>query len=258
VNRLAGRVALVTGAGAGLGRATCLAFASGGAAVIVADRDAEGAAETVSLIEREGGSAVSVETDVTRASDCESMVAEATSRFGRLDFAYNNAGMGGEGLPTHGTTLAHWDALMAVNLTGVFLSMKYEIPAMLESGAQHEPIGAAIVNTSSIRGLVSYPDLSAYTASKHAVFGLTKSAALEYADKGIRINAVCPGVVKTALVKQSYARMPGFEERSLALHPVGRFGEPGEIAATVVWLCSDEASYVTGAGLVVDGGWVAQ
>jgi NAD(P)-dependent dehydrogenase (short-subunit alcohol dehydrogenase family) len=207
---------------------------------------------TVSLIEREGGSAVSVEIDVTQTSDCELMVTVATSRFGRLDFAYNNAGMGGEGLPTHETTLAHWDALMAVNLTGVFLSMKHEIPAMLETG------GGAIVNTSSIRGLVSYPDLSAYTASKHAVLGLTKSAALEYVDKGIRINAVCPGVVKTALVKQSYARMPGFEERSLALHPVGRFGDPEEIAATVVWLCSDDASYVAGAGLVVDGGWVAQ
>ena len=252
MSRLATKVALVTGGGAGLGRATCLAFAAESAAVVVADRDAEGAAGTVSLIERKGGSAVSVETDVTQASDCERMVAEATSRFGRLDFAYNNAGMGGEGLPTHETTLVHWDALMAVNLTGVFLSMKYEIPAMLETG------GGAIVNTSSIRGLVSYPDLSAYTASKHAVFGLTKSAALEYADKGIRINAVCPGVVKTALVEQSYARMPGFEERSLALHPVGRFGEPEEIAATVVWLCSDEASYVAGAGLVVDGGWVAQ
>lgn len=242
----------MTGGGAGLGRATCLAFAADSASVVVADRDAEGAAGTVSLIEREGGSAVSVETDVTQISDCERMVAEATSRFGRLDFAYNNAGMGGEGLPTHETTLAHWDALMAVNLTGVFLSMKHEIPAMLETG------GGAIVNTSSIRGLVSYPDLSAYTASKHAVFGLTKSAALEYAAKGIRINAVCPGVVKTALVKQSYARMPGFEERSLALHPVGRFGEPEEIAATVVWLCSDDASYVAGTGLVVDGGWVAQ
>jgi NAD(P)-dependent dehydrogenase (short-subunit alcohol dehydrogenase family) len=220
--------------------------------VVVADRDGEGAAQTVALIEAEGGTAVPVEADVTRASDCERMVAEATSRFGRLDFAYNNAGMGGEGLPTHETTLAHWDALMAVNLTGVFLSMKHEIPAMLENG------GGAIVNTSSIRGLVSYPDLSAYTASKHAVFGLTKSAALEYADKGIRINAVCPGVVKTALVERSYALMPGFEERSLALHPVGRFGEPEEIAATVVWLCSDDASYVVGVGLVVDGGWVAQ
>ncbi len=246
------RVALVTGGGAGLGRATCLAFAADGAAVVVADRAAESAAMTVSLIEREGGSAVSVEIDVTQTSDCELMVTVATSRFGRLDFAYNNAGMGGEGLPTHETTLAHWDALMAVNLTGVFLSMKHEIPAMLETG------GGAIVNTSSIRGLVSYPDLSAYTASKHAVLGLTKSAALEYVDKGIRINAVCPGVVKTALVKQSYARMPGFEERSLALHPVGRFGDPEEIAATVVWLCSDDASYVAGAGLVVDGGWVAQ
>jgi NAD(P)-dependent dehydrogenase (short-subunit alcohol dehydrogenase family) len=199
-DRFAGKVALVTGGGAGLGRATSLAFAADGASVVVADRDGEG----------------------------------------------------GEGLPTHETTLAHWDALMAVNLTGVFLSMKHEIPAMLENG------GGAIVNTSSIRGLVSYPDLSAYTASKHAVFGLTKSAALEYADKGIRINAVCPGVVKTALVERSYALMPGFEERSLALHPVGRFGEPEEIAATVVWLCSDDASYVVGVGLVVDGGWVAQ
>lgn len=252
MTRFADRVALVTGGGDGLGRATCLAFAADGARVVVAERDAGAGAETVALIEADGGTAAFVETDVTRAADCGRMVAEAMSRFGRLDCAYNNAGMGGEGLPTHETTQAHWDALMAVNLTGVFLSMKHEIPAMLETG------GGSIVNTSSIRGLISYPDLSAYTASKHAVLGLTKAAALEYADRGIRINAVCPGVVKTALVKRSFARIPGFEERALALHPVGRFGTPEEIAATVLWLCSDGSSYVAGAGLVVDGGWVAR
>ncbi len=251
-NRFANEVAVVTEGGAGLGRATSLAFAADGAAVVVADRDGESAAQTVALIDAEGGTAAPVEADVTQASDCERMVAVATCRYGRLDYGYNNAGMGGEGLPTHETSLTHWDALMGVNLTGVFLSMKHEIPAMLETG------GGAIVNTSSIRGVISYPDLSAYTASKHAVLGLTRAAALEYADKGIRINAVCPGVVRTALVAQSYARMPGFEERSLALHPIGRFGAPKEIAATVLWLCSQDASYVTGNGLVVDGGWVAQ
>jgi NAD(P)-dependent dehydrogenase (short-subunit alcohol dehydrogenase family) len=251
-NRFAGKVAVVTGGGAGLGRATCLAFAADGAAVVVADRDGESAARTVALIAADGGTAVPVEADVTRGSDCQAMVGEAMSRYGRLDYGYNNAGMGGEGLRTHETTLAHWDALMAVNLTGVFLSMKYQIPAMLQTG------GGAIVNTSSIRGFVAYPDLSAYTASKHAVLGLTRAAALEYAGQGIRINAICPGVVMTALVAQSYARMPGFEERSMALHPVGRFGKAEEIAATVLWLCSEESSYVAGNGLLVDGGWVAQ
>ena len=250
----------MTGGGSGLGRAAALAFAAEGAGVVVADLDGDSAAETVALIEDEdedkdedaGGGAEPVEADVTRAPDAERMVGVAMSRFGRLDCAYNNAGMGGEGLPTHQTTLAHWDALMAVNLKGVWLSMKYEIPAMLAGG------GGAIVNTSSIRGLVSYPDLSAYTASKHAVLGLTKAAALEYGNEGIRINAICPGVVKTALVEKSFARIPGFEERALALHPVGRFGTPEEVAATVLWLCSDAASYVHGNGLVVDGGWVAQ
>ena len=248
--RFQGKVALITGSASGIGRATALRIAREGGSVLCADVQAEGVEQSAKLARELGAEAEARICDVSDPAQVAASVAACIDRFGRLDALCNIAGI----LRfdhTHELALEDWNRILAVNLTGTFLMCQAALPHLLESNG-------AIVNTSSIRGVISYPDLSAYTASKHAVLGLTRAAALEYADKGIRINAVCPGVVKTALVAQSYARMPGFEERSLALHPVGRFGTAEEIAATVLWLCSDEASYVAGNGLVVDGGWVAQ
>ncbi|GIX49235.1 MAG: short chain dehydrogenase [Candidatus Tectimicrobiota bacterium] len=250
---LAGKVVLVTGAASGIGRATALACAREGARVVVADTAAAGGEETVARIRQAGGEARFVRADVTRAAEVEALVAEAVAAYGRLDCAHNNAGIEGPLAPTAEYPEEAWDRVLAVNLKGVWLCMKYEIAQMLRQG------GGAIVNTASLAGLVGARRLAAYVASKHGVVGLTRAAALEYAKAGIRVNAVCPGIIRTAMVQRMFLeRNPQAEERLAASEPMGRLGTPEEVAEAVVWLCSDAASFVTGHALSVDGGLAAQ
>jgi NAD(P)-dependent dehydrogenase (short-subunit alcohol dehydrogenase family) len=247
------KVALVTGAGSGIGQATAIYFAREGASVIVADVDTEGGAQTVQLIEEAGGKAAFVHCDVSNPDEVKTMVGFAVSKYGRLDYAFNNAGIGGAAALTGEYPADSWNQVIAVNLTGVFLCMKYEIQQMLKNG------GGAIVNNSSILGTVGFQTAPAYVAAKHGVIGLTQTAANEYAAQGIRVNAVCPGFIKTPMLenaglldnKQMY-------ETIVALHPIHRLGRPEEIAAPVLWLCSDEASFVTGITMLVDGGYTTQ
>jgi NAD(P)-dependent dehydrogenase (short-subunit alcohol dehydrogenase family) len=248
---LLGKVALITGGSSGIGRATALAFASEGAKVLVADVAVEGGEETVRLIEAAGGVAVFVRADVSNANEVEALVSETVGRFGRLDAAVNNAGTEGVVASTVELAEADWDRVIATNLKGVWLCMKYEIPRMVEHGA------GTIVNTSSVYGIVAGRGVAAYVASKHGVAGLTKAAALEYAPHGIRINAICPGAVRTPMLMRHIPDAEA-EDRWKALQPVGRMGTPQEVAAAVVWLCSDAASFVTGHTLAVDGGFLAQ
>ena len=247
-----GKVALVTGAGSGIGRATGLVFAREGAKVVVADIVVEGGQETVQQIEAAGGEAIFVKADVSQAADVETLIAKTVETYGRLDCAFNNAGIEGGMKLTIDCTKEKFDRTIAVNLTGVWLCMKYEIQQMLSQG------GGAIVNTASAAGLVGFPGLPDYVASKHGVVGLTKTAALEYAKSGIRVNAVCPGVIQTPMVERGAQLSPGFDELALSMEPVGRFGQPAEVGEAVVWLCSDAASFVTGIPMQVDGGLVAQ
>ncbi len=247
-----GKVALVTGGAAGIGRASALAFARAGARVVVADIDLSAGEETARLIREAGGEATFVAADVSRAAAVEALVAAAVARYGRLDCAHNNAGVTAGGF-THRLTEAAWDRVMAVNLKGVWLCMKYELAQLLRQRA-----GGAIVNTSSASGLVGFAGAAAYAASKHGVLGLTRTAALEYAPRGIRVNAVCPSLIRTAMLEQTLATSVEGEARLVALEPMGRLGTPEEVAGPVVWLCSDAASFVTGHALAVDGGALAQ
>lgn len=250
---LQGKVALVTGGGNGIGQAAALVFAREGARVAVADLEEASAAATVALVNEAGGQAISLSGDVTDATQVKAMLDATLSAYGRLDCAFNNAGiapyqLNSSGQLTHEWSEAAFDRMMEVNIKSVWLCMKYELPAMLASG------GGAIVNTASIAGLVGLKGSTAYVAAKHAVIGLTKTAAMEYADQSIRVNAVCPGFITTRMTAQTR------EQRGEAIirrTPLGRFGEPREIAETVIWLCSDRASYVTGAAYEVDGGYTA-
>jgi NAD(P)-dependent dehydrogenase (short-subunit alcohol dehydrogenase family) len=242
---LAGKVALVTGAGAGIGRASALAFAEAGARVIVADIDVAGGEETAQSIEQSGGEALFVKVDVTDASEVNTLVAQAVAHFGRLDCAHNNAGVLGTIAPILESPDENFDRVMAVNLKGVWLCLKAEIRQMLTQS------GGAIVNTASSAGIKGSPTLPAYSASKHAVVGLTKSAALAYARDGIRVNAVCPGYVDTALLDRLFAGEPERKESERLGTLLGRFGTPQEIAQTVVWLCSDAAAIMTAHALPV-------
>jgi NAD(P)-dependent dehydrogenase (short-subunit alcohol dehydrogenase family) len=246
---LDGKAALVTGAGSGLGRASVIAMARAGATVTVADLNEEGGKETVALVLEEGADVDFVRADVTQPDDVAAMVDKAVARWGRLDCAVNNAGTTGASAPTADYTLDDWTRTLELNLTSVFLCLKREIPAMLERGG-------AIVNMASGAGLVGFPGLPAYVASKHGVVGLTRAAAMEYAGQGVRINAICPGSTRTPMLE---AFMGGDEqvERMLTRPiPVGRLGRPEEIAEAVVWLCSDAASFVVGHALAVDGGTI--
>jgi NAD(P)-dependent dehydrogenase (short-subunit alcohol dehydrogenase family) len=246
---LNGKVGVVTGGGTGIGRASALAMAKAGAAIVIGNRDATKAEEVVELILQGGGRAVFQKTDVSKAADVKALVERAVNEFGRLDIALNNAGTDGQQVPLHEQDIEEASFLFDVNIKGVFYCMKYEIEQMLKAG------GGAIVNTSSIFGLNGYPGWSLYTATKHAVTGMTKAAALDYAKKGIRVNAVGPGPVETPLL----ARGTGGDPHSYAAFvPMGRIGQPDEIADAVVWLLSDEARYVTGHTLPVDGGVCAQ
>ena len=250
--RLDGKIALITGAGSGIGRASALTFAREGAKVAVADKLMDGGQETVRMVEAAGGTASFIEVDVSDAASVEAMVNATVETYGRIDCAYNNAGIEGQVAPTDSYADDMFDKVIAVNLTGVWLCMKYEIPRLLEHG------GGAIVNTASGAGLIGVAGLSAYVASKHGVIGLTKTAALEYAKSGIRVNAVCPGLIQTPMVERLTADQPQLGEALVAMEPVGRTGRPEEIAESVVWLCSDAASFVTGHAMSVDGGFVAQ
>ncbi|NQT72631.1 MAG: SDR family oxidoreductase [Chloroflexi bacterium] len=247
-----GKVAMVTGAGSGIGRASALAFAKNGAKVVVNDIVAEGAEETVEMIKAAGGEAILVKADVTQAIEVENLINKTVEIYGQLDYAHNNAGIDGEPAPLADCTIENWDRTIGINLRGVFLCMKYEIPQMVKQG------NGAIVNTASIAGLIGTANMPAYNAAKHGVVGLTRTAALEYAATGIRINAVCPGATRTALLDSVMVVMPELLETLESSHPVGRIAEPEEIANTVVWLCSDEASFVTGHPMVVDGGYSVQ
>ena len=249
---LEGKVALVTGGASGIGRATALAFAREGAKVVIADVAVEDGEETVRMIEESGGKAIFVETDVSQSDQVEALINKAVETYGRLDCAFNNAGIEGEQALTPDCTEENWDRVININLKGVWLGMKYEIPQMLKQG------GGAIVNMSSVAGLVGFPSSPAYVASKHGILGLTKTAALEYATEGIRVNAVCPGVIRTPMVERATGGDPEVEAQFAAMEPVGRMGKPEEVAEAVVWLCSDAASFVTGHSMVVDGGLVAR
>lgn len=246
-----GQVALVTGAGNGIGRATALAFAAQGLKVVVSDVDVNGGEGTVAQIRDAGGTASFVRCDVTREAEVKALVEATVSTYGRLDYAFNNAGIDIERGKLADSTEAEFDALMNVNVKGVWLCLKHQIPVMLAQG------GGAIVNTASVAGLLAAPKMAIYSATKHAVIGLTKSAAIEYGKKNIRVNAVCPAVIDTEMFRRADAADPKKGAFARAMHPIGRIGKAEEIAAAVLYLCSDAAGFTTGVALPVDGGLTA-
>jgi len=243
------KVAIVTGGSFGIGRATAVLFARKGAKVVIADWIED--SDTLTQIKDEGGTAIFVKCDVSKSEDVKKVVDKTIETLGSLDFAFNNAGIEGTTAPSEECTEENWDKTLSINLKGIWLCMKYEIPQMLKQGK------GAIVNCASVAGLIGFPGLPAYVASKHGVVGLTKTAALENAKKGIRINAVCPGVIKTAMIDRITGKDKTVEKQYENMEPVGRMGKPEEVAEAVVWLCSDGASFVTGHAMPVDGGWIA-
>jgi len=244
------KVAIITGGSFGIGRATAVAFAKLGAKVVIADwiRDEE----ILQQIEEEGGTASLVKCDVSNTNDVRKLIAHTVMSYGSLDYAVNNAGIEGESAEVHECSEENWDKTIGVNLKGVWLCMKHEIPQMINQGK------GAIVNVASIAGLIGFPGLPAYVASKHAVIGLTKTAALENAKRNIRINAVCPGVIKTAMIDRLTGKDKIAEKQFEDMEPIGRMGTPHEVAEAIVWLCSESSSFVTGHALTVDGGWLAK
>ncbi len=247
---LKNKVALVTGAGSGIGRAIALKFAEQGASVVVSDMNEDGGGQTVAMIHERNGIASFFKSNVSVASDGEALVNESVSKFGALHIAVNNAGIGGVIAPIAEYPIDAWEKVISINLSGVFFGMRAQIPKILGFG------GGAIVNISSILGKVGFSGSSAYVAAKHGVIGLTQNAALEYAAKGIRINSVGPGFVKTPMVEKTMT--PEALKELIALHPIGRLGEASEVAELVLWLCSDKASFVNGAYYAVDGGYLAR
>jgi NAD(P)-dependent dehydrogenase (short-subunit alcohol dehydrogenase family) len=249
----AGKVAFVTGAANGIGRAAALAFAREGASVVVADVSERSNQETARMIEELGGHALAVSCDVTRAEDVKAALDKTVDAFGRLDFAFNNAGIEPrKPAPTAEYDEEEWNRIIDIDLRGVFLCMKHEIPLILKQG------GGAIVNTSSGAGVIGIKSSPAYTAAKHGVIGLTRSAALDYAAQNIRVNVVCPGYIDTPMMGRFTGGTPEGRAKVIAEEPVGRMGKPEEIAAAVVWLCSDAAAFVVGHAMVIDGGQTVQ
>ena len=248
---LEGKVGLVTGGTSGIGRDAAVHFAKSGVKVVVSGRRAKEGEETVELIRAAGGDGMFVKADVSKAAEVESLIQKVVEKFGRLDVAFNNAGVEGVWVPIIRQSEEDFDQTVNINLKGVWLCLKYEIKQMIRQGS-----GGAIVNMSSITGLVGSAGAAAYSASKHGVIGLTKSAALETARSGIRVNAVCPGAIETAMSDRLFGA-PQVHKYVLSCHPVGRFGKPSEVAEAVVWMCSDRASFMTGQSLVLDGGFLA-
>ena len=244
------KVAIITGGASGIGRSTAIAFASRGAKVVIADM--QDGRETLELVKKAGGEGVYIRCDVSQDSEVKSMVEKTIQTYGRLDFGINNAGTEGVQTPLQDLSEKDWDKTININLKGIWLCMKYEIPHILLQGK------GAIVNTASIAGVVGFANMAAYVSSKHGVVGLTKVAALELAKTGIRVNAVCPGVIMTPMVQRGLGGDPEIEKAYSNMIPMGRMGKPEEIAETIVYLSSDASSYVTGHALVADGGWVVQ
>jgi NAD(P)-dependent dehydrogenase (short-subunit alcohol dehydrogenase family) len=246
-----GKVVLVTGGTSGIGRDTAILFAKSGAKVAIAGRRETEGKETVDLVRAAGGDGLFVKTDVAKAAEVEALVQKTVQKFGRLDVAFNNAGIEGVWMPITEQPEEEWDRTIDINLKGVWLCLKYELRQMLKQGGR-----GAIVNMSSVAGLIGSVGAATYCASKHGVIGLTKSAALENARRGIRVNAVCPAVIETPMGERIFGA-PDVKPRAISLHPLGRFGKPMEIAEAVVWMCSDHASFMTGQNLVLDGGFLA-
>lgn len=244
------KVAIITGAASGIGKSTAIAFARRGAKVVVSDINKGD--DTVAAIKADGGDAIFIKCDVSKADQVKNLVEQTVEHYGRLDYAFNNAGIEGDPADTAACTTENWQRVIDINLTGTWLCMKYEIPEMLRQGK------GVIVNCASIAGLVGFPNSPAYVASKHGVIGLTKTAALENARKGIRVNAICPGVIKTPMIDRYTQGSAEAEAQFAESAPIGRLGTPEEIAEAVVWCCSDGASFTTGQALAVDGGWVVQ
>ena len=244
-----GKVSLITGGSYGIGRTTAIAFANAGAQVVIADIESNN--ETLRAIRQAGTEPVFMQCDVSKADQVQSMIQEIIKKFGRLDFAFNNAGIEGDNGPLQECSLENWDRVLNVNLRSVFLCMKEQIPLMRSQGS------GVIVNCASVAGMMGFTNLPAYVASKHGVIGITRAAALENAKQGIRINAICPGVIRTPMVERVTKGDPEVEASYTAMEPVGRMGEPNEIASAVLWLCSPDASFVTGAAIPVDGGMTA-
>lgn len=250
-NTLTEKVALVTGGASGIGRATALTFAREGAHVVIADLPSSNGEATAQHIRDNNGKALFVPTDVSKNRDVENLIQQTIATFGRLDCAFNNAGIFGKSAPLTDYSEDEWDQLMGINLKGVWLCMKYEIPHMLKNGG-------AIVNASSVSGLVGSKSSPLYAASKHGVTGLTRTAALQYAQQKIRVNCVCPGAIHTPMLEHIFSLNPANREKYTAAAPIGRLANPEEVAEAVVWLCTDASAYITGVALPVDGGWVAQ
>lgn len=255
MKRFDNKVVVVTGGGSGIGQATALQFASEGASVVIGNRNESKGQETVKQISDAGGTASFIRTDVSQEADVKNLINHAVSEYGGLHFAFNNAGTEGDTATIVEDTEKNFNRVFNVNVKGLWLSMKYEIEYMLKNG------GGAIVNTASIAGLIGFPQHGMYTASKHAVLGLTKSAALEYGAKGIRINAVSPGSIKSEMLDRFAGDTQEQRQKTMeylkSLHPIGRIGEPKEIAGAVLWLCSEEASFMLGQSITVDGGFTA-